>query len=116
VQLFALALHELLTNALKHGALLKPRGRIAISWAIAEVRGDSRVLLTWRETGIGPLTESAMRPRGFGLELLEILLPFELDAVTGIDFDADMLRVQLSLALREGCARPAPPRSTAGSP
>jgi two-component sensor histidine kinase len=68
-QNFSLALHELATNAVKHGALSRPDGRIEIAWA---VRGDDggRVLsFHWRERG-GPPVVAPSR-RGFGTTLLK---------------------------------------------
>lgn len=64
----ALILHELAANALQHGALSKPGGRIAISWQIIE--GPPRLVkLFWRETGGPPVLEP--QQRGFGLTLIE---------------------------------------------
>jgi two-component sensor histidine kinase len=68
-QNFSLALHELATNAVKHGALSRPDGRIEIAWA---VRGDDggRVLsFRWQERG-GPPVVAPSR-RGFGTTLLK---------------------------------------------
>ena len=68
-QNFSLALHELATNAVKHGALSSPDGRIDIAWA---VRGDDggRVLsFRWQERG-GPPVVTPSR-RGFGTTLLK---------------------------------------------
>ena len=33
-QKFTLALHELMTNAMKYGALARPKGRVAVSWTL----------------------------------------------------------------------------------
>jgi two-component sensor histidine kinase len=66
VQNVALALHELATNAVKHGALSVPQGRIAINWT---PHGDGGVRLTWRETGGPPVTEPERK--GFGRFVLE---------------------------------------------
>ena len=63
-----LMLHELTTNALKHGSLSRPQGRVAISWAI---EGDDvpRIVLLWTERGGPPVTPPVAR--GFGTLLLE---------------------------------------------
>lgn len=60
-----LILHELATNAQRHGALSSPHGRVDVSWSL----DDSNVELIWRESG-GPHVE---RPgaRGFGRKLIE---------------------------------------------
>jgi two-component sensor histidine kinase len=63
-QNISLILHELLTNALKHGALSAPQGRVGvrIDWV------DSVLTLTWRERG-GPPAEAQMGS-GFGSRIL----------------------------------------------
>jgi two-component sensor histidine kinase len=53
-----LAFHELATNAVKHGALSVPAGRVAIRWEIDT--GDGRLRLRWIETG-GPRVEKPAR-------------------------------------------------------
>jgi PAS domain S-box-containing protein len=63
-----LMLHELTTNALKHGSLSRPQGRVAISWTITP--GDvPRIVLVWTERGGPPVTPPVAR--GFGTLLLE---------------------------------------------
>jgi two-component sensor histidine kinase len=63
-----LILHELGSNALKHGALSQPEGRVAIAWR-TDTRRDERVLmLDWRESG-GPLV-APPRAHGFGTILI----------------------------------------------
>ena len=61
----SMAIHELATNAIKHGALLLPTGRVQIAW-LAE--GDM-LTFTWRESGGPPVT--APTRKGFGTRLLE---------------------------------------------
>lgn len=62
---FALVTHELMTNAIKYGALSNKSGRISIS---CKMLGDKRVSLIWREIG-GPIV-SPPRRAGFGSTLL----------------------------------------------
>jgi PAS domain S-box-containing protein len=59
-----MALHELSTNAVKHGALSVPSGRVRLSW---EVEYDQLSIL-WIETG-GPPVKPPLS-RGFGTRLL----------------------------------------------
>jgi len=62
----SLMLHELATNAIKHGALSAPEGRVALVWS---VEGES-FSLRWQERGgpaPGPRTH-----RGFGSRLLAL--------------------------------------------
>ncbi|MBN8920577.1 MAG: PAS domain S-box protein [Rhizobiales bacterium] len=79
MQSLGLALHELATNAAKHGALSVPSGSIAITW---EPDGDG-LRFTWEERG-GPRVR---RPRreGFGTIVLR-RTGASLDGETGLDF------------------------------
>ncbi|HEX6142683.1 MAG TPA: PAS domain-containing protein [Geminicoccaceae bacterium] len=62
----AMLLHELITNAAKHGAWSVPGGRVEIDWR----RGEAgEVLLEWRETGGPPVAAPARG--GFGSQLIE---------------------------------------------
>ena len=60
----ALALHELATNASKHGALSVDEGQVALSWR----RADSELHFDWIESG-GPAVAAPIRT-GFGQTLL----------------------------------------------
>ncbi|SFP15526.1 PAS domain-containing protein [Tranquillimonas alkanivorans] len=57
VSILALTLHELATNAVKHGALSSKRGRVALSWRMCRADGQDQPLLrlTWTERGGPPL-------------------------------------------------------------
>ena len=61
----ALALHELCTNAAKHGALTVPEGRVALTWTCSE---EGLLALSWREEGGPPVPEQ--RRAGMGTQLL----------------------------------------------
>lgn len=67
-QSLSLALHELATNAVKHGALSSARGRLRIEWSIVKNGTESVLRLQWRERG-GPTVEAPSR-QGFGTTLL----------------------------------------------
>jgi len=81
----AMALHELLTNSIKHGALSRPEGRITLAWEIGRREDGDRLSLVWREEG-GPPTAPPKR-RGFGLRLVEHALAVDLDAEVTLAFD-----------------------------
>jgi two-component sensor histidine kinase len=70
-QALSMALHELATNATKHGALSVPSGRVSMFW---EVDGQAGVLrLRWAEAG-GPRVAAPPAHRGFGSRVLEATL------------------------------------------
>jgi PAS domain S-box-containing protein len=107
-QSMALVLHELATNAAKHGALSIPHGIVDLSSErIADGERD-RLRLVWRESG-GPAVEKPAK-EGFGLTALRAAA-YEADAVVEILFAADGLSYTLEgpLLVREG-EKPALPR------
>jgi PAS domain S-box-containing protein len=68
-QYFSLALHELATNALKHGALSSAGGNVSIVWTIASNGGRSTLKFRRQERGGPPVRGPGQR--GFGTSLLE---------------------------------------------
>jgi PAS domain S-box-containing protein len=67
-QQLALILHELATNAVKHGALSGSRGKVLLEWKILS-DPKRQLRLTWTEIG-GPTVELPTS-RGFGLSIIE---------------------------------------------
>jgi two-component sensor histidine kinase len=67
-QNFSLVLHELATNAIKHGALSNPEGRVHIAWGAKGDRRDGQLIFQWRERGGPPVV--APKRQGFGSTLL----------------------------------------------
>ena len=47
-QSLGMMIHELATNAVKHGALSSPKGEVRVSWS---VDGDGALMLVWEESG-----------------------------------------------------------------
>jgi len=94
----ALAIHELATNAVKHGALSRPGGGVAIDWCIAEHDEDRRLLLTWRESG-GPEVKEPTH-RGFGTRMIERGLASELGGTVKIHFDSHGVRCVVEAPLQ----------------
>jgi two-component sensor histidine kinase len=72
IQLFLLVLHELLTNAVKHGALSTRAGRVEVVWHIADDKDESRFVFRWQERGGPPVVPPPSR--GFGSTLLETVI------------------------------------------
>jgi two-component sensor histidine kinase len=84
-----LVFHELVTNAMKHGALAKPDGRIAVDW-----QADGRTVhLTWREQN-GP-TVSPPQRQGFGTLIVTESLK-SLSGNTTFAFDPNGLRCDMT--------------------
>jgi len=104
-QTVALALHELVTNAVKYGALQAPGGRLSITWETwLGTNGQKRLALMWKESGVVMPSPSEI-PRGQGRELLENSLRFSLRADTQLVFNSDGVWCRIELPLT------APPRA-----
>ena len=96
VQSFALLLHELATNSLKHGALSLEAGFVEITWAV-DPEAARAFTFTWRETCapmLAPLPESGRK--GFGMTLIEAVVPQQLEGEAAIAYLPQGLRYTLS--------------------
>jgi two-component sensor histidine kinase len=99
----ALMLHELTMNAVKFGALTESTGQISIDWSIDHKTAPPRLHWRWCESGVGTATP-APRRRGFGQELIERVLPYELGAQTSLTFAPGGVRCEIDLPLNERTA------------
>jgi PAS domain S-box-containing protein len=97
VQTLALALHELATNALKYGALSVPGGRLYLRWgSVRGEAGERRLRVVWQESGVPPPADCSPR-RGYGRELIEQALPYQLRARTSYEIGPDGVRCEIDL-------------------
>ncbi len=89
----ALALHELATNAVKHGALSNAAGQVRVTWSVQ----DAVLTLRWDEIG-GP---AALKPRrrGTGLRVLERAFEGALGGRTDLDWSREGLCCRLQVPL-----------------
>jgi PAS domain S-box-containing protein len=90
-QAIAVTLHELATNAAKHGALSVPNGRIDLSWLH---EADGRLILRWSEIG-GPAVQVPTH-RGFGTRVIERMIG-QLKGKAHFDWRADGLVCEIML-------------------
>jgi PAS domain S-box-containing protein len=95
----SMALHELCTNAVKHGALSLDAGRVRLHWHRAE---DDAVRLEWRETGGPKLTPP--RRTGFGSRLLGRALAGELGRPAELVYAPDGLVCRIRVPVVAGDA------------
>jgi PAS domain S-box-containing protein len=93
VQHLALVMHELTTNALKHGALSVPSGAVTLDGRAA----GGELVLTWRETG-GPPAVAPAQP-GFGITLLERVVARRYGGRAELDWSPGGLVCKLRLPL-----------------
>lgn len=74
-----LALHELASNAERHGTFATSAGRVDLNWSVEELpEGSRRLLIAWRERG--RLAAGSLVTRGFGRDILEHVAPTALNA------------------------------------
>ena len=91
----AMALHELGTNAVKHGALSGPEGRVRVAWGQRQVDGEDLIELEWQERDGPPVQPPAQR--GFGSRLLERGLKHDLGGDVELTFEPEGLRYRVSI-------------------
>ncbi len=107
----AMALHELATNAAKHGALSAPGGRVEVGWRVeppadpAAAAAGGTLVLEWTERG-GPRVPGPPTRRGFGSRLIERGLPVQLGrgGAVELDFAPEGLRCRVTAPLKPGVA------------
>ena len=91
-QACAMVLHELVTNAAKHGCFSVPHGHLALRW---ECVGDG-ARLSWTERG-GPLLTGAPSRSGFGTQLIDCNAGSPLDGHIERHWEPEGLRCVLHI-------------------
>ncbi|MEH3036359.1 MAG: GAF domain-containing protein [Sphingomonas adhaesiva] len=97
-----LAVHELSINAVKYGAFKFPDATVCICWSVDnDDRNRPRLTFTWTERGVPALS---IKPscQGFGSELIEEALPYQLGAQTKLEFRGGGVRCTIVLPLADG--------------
>lgn len=93
-KVISMAFHELMTNALKYGALSDDKGKVAIHWDVEA----AELSISWIESG-GPETRQPTK-RGFGSAMLEDMLALEFDGSVDVAFPPQGLRFEFRGTLR----------------
>lgn len=91
-----MALHELTTNAAKHGALAELGGSIHVCWSLRDA--GSTLSWEWIERD-GPPVRPPTR-QGFGTRLLHHVLKVQTGAQVSVDYAESGLRVQVAIPLQ----------------
>ncbi len=88
----ALLFHELVTNAIKYGALANESGKVAIAIAVSE----NETSIIWKETG-GPEIAVPPSTAGFGTRLVEISIVNQLNGRLSREWKPDGLIVTVDI-------------------
>jgi PAS domain S-box-containing protein len=105
----ALALHELATNAAKHGALSSMLGKVSLNW---QLRPDLLVL-KWVESGGPPIAPPSAR--SFGLKVIRASIENQLGGKAAFDWAAQGMQCMLSIPLRDAAGAREPKKAANGA-
>ena len=98
IQAVAMVLHELVTNAAKHGALSISDGRVTVSWDCRpNGHAAENLMLVWRELGGPPVTANV--PSGYGTALIRNLVPHELGGTVDLVLAPDGVSCRIEIPL-----------------
>jgi two-component sensor histidine kinase len=89
----ALCLHELITNAIKYGALSHSDGHVELVWSVAKDNG-SEISLNWNEVG-GPAVQEPTR-QGYGTRYVRSALGSLLGSVPKVVFAPEGFRLAVT--------------------
>jgi two-component system CheB/CheR fusion protein len=92
-QTLGMAIHELVTNALKYGALSAEAGLISVTTDAT----SNRLAVQWAESGGPPVREP--KEYGFGIRVIRDLVQYELDASVELEFRETGLVCRFDLPL-----------------
>jgi two-component sensor histidine kinase len=98
-ELIGLAIHELTTNSIKFGALSRG-GALVVRWSVERNSVGRSLRFHWTETGVSMLA-SAPRRSGFGRQLIEQALPYQLSAETSFALKPGGIECEILLPLPE---------------
>ncbi len=119
IQALAMTLHELATNAAKHGALAVPGGRLRLTWSLPE--DDPTFVIRWEESLPHPIPRGEAA-KGFGSRLMHLMIDTQLGGKLERELREDgmscLMTLPRSLLLPSGAGEadtaPAPDRGTSG--
>jgi PAS domain S-box-containing protein len=93
----SMAVHELATNASKHGSLSNPSGRVGLSWTVTRTQQGLTLVLQWKESR-GPAPRRTRRV-GFGSRLINMVIERQLNGQVEQSFTAEGLHSLLTVPL-----------------
>jgi PAS domain S-box-containing protein len=97
-QAVAKVLHELATNAAKHGALSIPGGHVSVNWDRKSNGDGANLSLVWQELD-GPTVKSEAQS-SYGTDLIRNLVPHELGGKVDLVFASDGVNCRIEIPIR----------------
>jgi len=91
------AVHELATNAIKHGSLSVRGGRVEVTWSVAHTQQGWALLFDWKERN-GPPPKRRRRA-GFGSKLINTVVERQLNGQVRQTFGAKGMEAKLTIPL-----------------
>jgi PAS domain S-box-containing protein len=93
----SMAIHELATNASKHGSLAQRAGRVEVTWHVARTNQGLTLILHWKEReGLAPKRQ---RRPGFGSRLIGMVIERQLNGRVELSFTPEGLDAELVVPL-----------------
>jgi two-component sensor histidine kinase len=91
------ALHELASNAVKHGSLSTPHGRLELSWSVAPTSRGMTLTFDWIERDGPPVR----RPRrfGFGSRLIALVIERQMNGEVHSTYTRDGFTIRMIVPL-----------------
>jgi PAS domain S-box-containing protein len=93
----SMAVHELVTNANKHGSLSQAIGKVDLSWSVRRTDKGLTLVLDWKETD-GPAPKRSRRA-GFGSRLISMVIERQLNGQVEQSFEPEGLHAKLTVPL-----------------
>jgi two-component sensor histidine kinase len=90
-----MVLHELTTNAAKHGAFSGRSGRVLLQWWWLQNEPHGALAIEWREIGGPPVR--APGKSGYGMRIIRELIPYELGGTAHLALASDGLECRLEV-------------------
>lgn len=96
----ALVMHELATNAARHGSLSVPAGKLSVGWSLGD---NDTLVIDWQERN-GPAAQPPNHT-GFGARLLRTVVTGELGGALETQYDEQGFSARLVIPPSAYCAR-----------
>ena len=93
----SMAIHELATNASKHGSLSQRSGRVELTWQVKRTEQGLTLVLSWCERE-GPAPKRQRRS-GFGSRLITMVIERQLNGAVNMAYAPDGLQAELTVPL-----------------